>query len=75
MTGPRGDECPEFSPLGKKIDFPAPPKPEWRPVPDKPHLEQNAQGQLRTKIPENNAAIWPFSVDVRILDALEKITK
>lgn len=38
------------SPLGpKKVPPAPPPPPEWRPVPDKPHLEQNARGQLRTK--------------------------
>lgn len=28
------------------------PAPVWTPVPGKPWLERNAQGQLRTKLPE-----------------------
>lgn len=38
------------SPLGPKVQPKPPPEPpEWVPVPDKPHLEKNAQGQWRTK--------------------------
>lgn len=35
--------------LGPKVQPPAkPPPPEWEQVPDKPHLERNQAGQLRT---------------------------
>lgn len=40
--------------LGPPIRKPSPllpPRPEWMQVPDKPHLEQNAKGQLRTRLP------------------------
>ena len=45
--------------LGPPIRKPPEPKPEWFPVPDKPHLEQNSKGQLRTAIPENELASYP----------------
>lgn len=39
-------------PLGPRVPKPEPPAgPEWRAVPDKPHLEVNAQGQMRTRLP------------------------
>lgn len=37
------------SPLGRKWVPEKAPEPEWRPVPDHPHLEQNSKGQWRTK--------------------------
>lgn len=37
--------------LGKKVEKPAPAPPEWQPVPGSPHIQRNAQGQLRTKLP------------------------
>lgn len=38
------------SPLGPKVQPKLPaPAPEWRPVEGKPHLEQNALGQWRTR--------------------------
>jgi hypothetical protein len=37
------------SPIGPKVPVKPPPqKPEWTPVPGKPHLEQNAKGEWRT---------------------------
>jgi hypothetical protein len=43
--------------LGRKIVPPAPePGPEWRAVEGKPHLEVNAAGHRRTKLPLPPAA-------------------
>lgn len=46
--------------LGPPIRKPPQQRPEWTPVPDKPHLEQNAQGQLRTRIkpPDVDPIAW-----------------
>ena len=46
--------------LGPPIRKPPQKRPEWTPVPDKPHLEQNAQGQLRTRIkpPDVDPIAW-----------------
>lgn len=39
-------------PAGEKVKTPPKPEiPEWQPVKDKPHLEINRRGQLRTNIP------------------------
>jgi hypothetical protein len=48
--------------LGKKVEKPKAEKPEWWPVPGKPHLEQNAEGKLRTNIPENESAAWTYTI-------------
>jgi hypothetical protein len=53
MIHPR-HEHPEVGTLGRKIDR-ASAQPEWRQL--KPGLEINAKGQLRTCIPENEAAL------------------
>ena len=42
--------------LGEKVVPPAPTQKEWQPIPGKPGLEQNQQGQVRTNIPANGAA-------------------
>jgi hypothetical protein len=46
--------------LGKKVEKPKVEKTEWWPVPGKPHLEQNAEGKLRTNIPEKEA--WTYTI-------------
>lgn len=50
--------------LGPPIRPPAPQQPEWTPVPGNPHLERNAAGQLRTRLPlpppELPPIPWPF---------------
>jgi hypothetical protein len=39
-------------PFGPKVKPPAKPEPpEWQSVPDKPHLEINRKGQIRTRLP------------------------
>jgi hypothetical protein len=48
--------------LGKKVEKPKAEKPEWQPVPGKPHLEQNAEGKMRTNIPENESAAWTYTI-------------
>jgi hypothetical protein len=49
--------------LGPRVPKPAPPPaPEWRPVPDKPLLEQNERGQLRTRLPTAPVASSPFRI-------------
>jgi hypothetical protein len=38
----------EFQPLGKPVEKPQPtPKPDWAPVPGKPHLEQDSEGRYK----------------------------
>jgi hypothetical protein len=44
------------NPLGERVVPAVPAKKEWMPVPGKPSLEQNKQGQVRTNIPSNGAA-------------------
>ena len=44
------------NPLGDKVQPPCPTTKEWQPIPGKPNLEQNKQGQVRTNIPANGAA-------------------
>lgn len=41
-------------PVGERVIPPTSPKPEWTPKPGSPGVEQNAKGELRTNIPENN---------------------
>lgn len=41
-------------PVGEKVTQPTPSTPDWKPKPGSPGIEQNAQGELRTNIPENN---------------------
>jgi hypothetical protein len=52
----------EQHPLGQPTNRSEPPtKEQWFPVPDKPWLERNAKGDLRTKLPDPfNSAVWPF---------------
>ena len=58
-------------PLGRKVT-PQPPakQPEWHAVPNKPHLEVNSKGQLRTSIdPTTGQPIKPLVIsDHRDLD-------
>ena len=54
--------------LGKKVERPVKPQPEWRPVEGKPHLEINSKGQLRTVIAQNALADFPWVfIDPRCL--------
>lgn len=47
----------EFQPLGPAKPREPENKPaDWQPVPDKPGLERDADGKLRTNIPANNSA-------------------
>jgi hypothetical protein len=47
-----GDQAEPVPELGTPVRKPTVDgRPEWRAVPDKPHLEENAQGQVRTKLP------------------------
>jgi hypothetical protein len=51
MTRTTDDPNPEpFQPLGEKVTRPPVPdlKPEWRPRPGSPGIEENAQGRMRT---------------------------
>lgn len=41
------------NPIGEKVMKPTPSKPEWMPRPGSPGVEQNAKGELRTNIPDN----------------------
>jgi len=42
-----------FRPLGEKVASPAPdPKPEWWPRPGSPGILENAEGKVKTDLPE-----------------------
>jgi hypothetical protein len=59
---------PDIGPIPNKgRNIPTTPKPEWQPVPGKPHLQVNSKGQLRTNIPANEAASFP-AIDMTLLE-------
>ena len=58
MTGPRGDQAPEFVPLGNKIEKPKPAEPVYRPDPDADPdhcIEIGPDGKRRTNDPRNGS--------------------
>ncbi len=40
-----------WRPLGERVVKSTPAKPEWKPVPGSPHIEEGPGGKLRTNLP------------------------
>lgn len=58
MTGARGDLAPEFQPLGRKLERPAPKPASHHPAPDVPAekcIEVGPDGKWFTNDPRNGA--------------------